>query len=368
MTTGGIAVCGADTYSAAGQSACTACLTNYHTSGTSASAHNNKNDCKIVCNGGYYLKTANDTTCTAVGAGKWAAASTVAQGSAGSVNSCATGLTTVGYGPGADEAGDCGRVFHVGENVLYLRSDKKTTPAFNVKIGDTIYYGNASTTETNMSNGTSKKMRVKKIDGTLYWIHDDSVEVPSGYTPMSYIQSSGSSYLNTGFIPSADFKHTLVFELISTSTNSSKYICGTGVDEGRSGNVRIDGSTIDGLFVNVGSGAAVNILQSTTTISGKTTLVMDLHNNAKNTVLLNGQNVANNNVGTITSTRQLQLFALASSYLPTGVRIYNSIIEQDGEVIRNFVPVKNSSNVCGMYDTVSGTFFGSATSTAFTCQ
>ena len=251
--------------------------------------------------------------------------------------------------------------------MLYLRSNKKTTPAFNVKIGDTKYYGNMSTTEKSMSDSTSQKMKAKKSDGTLYWIHDDSVEIPSGYTPMSYIQSSGSSYLNTGFIPSADFKHTLVFELTSTS-NASKYICGTGVNEGRSGNVRINGSTIDGLYVNVGSGAAVNILQSTTTISGKTTLVMDLHNNAKNTVLLNGQNVANNNVGTITSTSQLQLFALTSSYLPTGVRIYNSIIEQDGEVVRNFVPVKNSSNVCGMYDTVSGTFFGSATSTAFTCQ
>ena len=155
-------------------STCSGCLSNYHTSGTARTDHDNANDCKIGCGGGSYLKTANDTACTNVGAGYWAASSTIAQGSAGSRTQCSSGLTTIGYGAGADESGDCGRIFHAGEGKLYLRSAKKGSKALNVKIGNTTFYGNMSTTEKNMSDGVSKKLKVK--DGsTTYWVHDDSV-------------------------------------------------------------------------------------------------------------------------------------------------------------------------------------------------
>lgn len=81
---------------------------------------------------------------------------------------CPVGLTTIGYGAGADEAGDCGRVMHMGEDKLYLRSTKKTTPSLNVKVGDTTYYGN-------MTSGTTKgKLRVKS-GTTTYSVHDDSM-------------------------------------------------------------------------------------------------------------------------------------------------------------------------------------------------
>lgn len=81
---------------------------------------------------------------------------------------CPAGLTTIGYGAGADEAGDCGRVMHMGEDKLYLRSTKKTTPSLNVKVGDTTYYGN-------MTSGTTNgKLRVKS-GTTTYSVHDDSM-------------------------------------------------------------------------------------------------------------------------------------------------------------------------------------------------
>ncbi|MBP5707585.1 MAG: hypothetical protein J6W79_01150, partial [Alphaproteobacteria bacterium] len=167
-------ICATDKYSADGATSCTSCLTNYHITGTARTDHDASSDCKISCSGGYYLKTANDTSCTAVGAGKYAAASSIAHGSTGSATSCSTGLTTIGYGPGADEAGDCGRILHTGDGKLYLRSTKKTTKTFNVKVGDTTFYGNMSTTEKNMSDGVSKKLKVKD-NGTTYWVHDDSV-------------------------------------------------------------------------------------------------------------------------------------------------------------------------------------------------
>ena len=167
-------ICDTDKYSSAGASSCTPCLTNYHITGTARTDHDSSTDCKIACSGGSYIKTANDTSCTNVGAGNWAAASTIAQGSKGSVTACSSGLTTIGYGAGADEAGDCGRKFHAGEGMLYLRSTKKTNPSLNVKVGGTVFYGNMEETEKNMSDGVSKKLKVKD-GGTVYYVHDDSV-------------------------------------------------------------------------------------------------------------------------------------------------------------------------------------------------
>ena len=129
----------------------------------------------LKCNAGYYASTLSNgyvwnntragllgNTCVGVGAGYYSAANILTR------NQCPTGLTTIGYGAGADEVTDCGRILHFGDDKLYLRSGKKTTPSLNVKIGDTTYYGN-------MTAGTGKgKLRLKS-GTTTYSVHDDSM-------------------------------------------------------------------------------------------------------------------------------------------------------------------------------------------------
>ena len=144
------------------------CLANYTISGTAASNHDAANDCKISCSGGSYIAAANNTSCTNVGAGYWAAASTISQGSAGVRNACDDGLTTIGFGAGADEVGDCGRVLNVNGEKIYLRSTKKTTPSLNVSISGTTFYGNMGAS----SIGSLKL----KSDGTTYSVYDDSMQ------------------------------------------------------------------------------------------------------------------------------------------------------------------------------------------------
>lgn len=165
----GTSVCATNTYSSAKASACTACATakGYTNSGTTAAAHAELASCKATCSGGQYVATAG-AGCVNVGTGYYGAGGTVGQNATLARNQCPVGLTTIGYGAGADEAGDCGRVMHMGENKLYLRSTKKTTPSLNVKVGDTTYYGN-------MTSGTTKgKLRVKS-GTTTYSVHDDSM-------------------------------------------------------------------------------------------------------------------------------------------------------------------------------------------------
>ena len=144
------------------------CLANYTISGTAASNHDAANDCKISCGGGSYIAQANATSCSAVGAGYWAAASTISQGSAGVRNQCDAGLTTIGSGAGADEEDDCGRVLNFNGEKIYLRSGKKTTPSLNVGINGTTFYGNLGT-------GSVGSLRIKS-GSTTYSVYDDSMQ------------------------------------------------------------------------------------------------------------------------------------------------------------------------------------------------
>ena len=159
---------GAHSVSQGSTSSVNSCLANYTISGTAATNHDAANDCKITCSGGSYIATANNTSCSPVGAGFWAAASTVSQGSAGLRNACADGLTTIGSGSGADEAGDCGRVLNFNGEKVYLRSDKKTTPSLNVSISGKTFYGNMGTT-------VDGALKIKS-GSTTYSVYDDSME------------------------------------------------------------------------------------------------------------------------------------------------------------------------------------------------
>ena len=145
---------------------CTACPTGYddnpETGLTSAAM------CQISCPGGYYLAAANDATCSEVSPGYWAAEKIVNYGDTSTRTECASGLTTIGYGAGADEAADCGRVLHFGNDTLYLRSEKKTDHALRVGINGTVFYGNMG---TDLSKGS---LRIKLGD-TTYSVYDDRV-------------------------------------------------------------------------------------------------------------------------------------------------------------------------------------------------
>ena len=144
---------------------CTACPTGYDDNPETGLT--SPDMCQINCPGGYYLAAANDATCSEVSPGYWAAEKIVNYGDTSTRTECASGLTTIGYGAGADEAADCGRVLHFGNDTLYLRSVKKTDHALHVGINGTVFYGNMG---TDLSKGS---LRIKLGD-TTYSVYDDN--------------------------------------------------------------------------------------------------------------------------------------------------------------------------------------------------
>ena len=168
-STSSCAVCGTNQYSDDGASSCTACKTSagYGNSGTTAASHAGRASCKVTCGGGEYVPTAGGG-CVNVGVGYWGAGGTVSETSTLARSQCESGLTTIGSGAGADEAGDCGRVLNVNGEKIYLRSTKKTTPSLNVSINGDVFYGNMGAS----SIGALKL----KSNGTTYSVYDDSMQ------------------------------------------------------------------------------------------------------------------------------------------------------------------------------------------------
>ena len=165
----GTAVCATNTYSDARASVCIACNTTngYKNIGTDKSAHAGIASCKVYCSDGEYVPVAGDG-CVDVGVGYWGVGGGVAQNATLARNACASGLTTIGFGLGANEAGDCGRVLNVGDEKIYLRSTKKTTPSLNISINGDVFYGNMSTAT---SGGSSLRIN---SGGATYRVYDDS--------------------------------------------------------------------------------------------------------------------------------------------------------------------------------------------------
>jgi hypothetical protein len=129
---------------------CTACPTGYNANTTVGKT--SISQCQINCGVGTYVASANDATCTNVGAGYWSAGGLVNYGSTSTKTACASGLTTIGYGHGADEASDCGHVLHIGSYLLYTSSQKKTTHALNFRTSNNeMFYLNCTTDNSELS-------------------------------------------------------------------------------------------------------------------------------------------------------------------------------------------------------------------------
>ncbi len=147
---------------------CVACPTGYDANTTAGKV--SAEQCQINCGPGTHIATANDTTCTNVGAGFWAAGGLVSYGSTSAKTACTDGLTTIGYGHGADEAGDCGYAMNIGGFTIYARSMRKTRPSLNIKTStNDVFYVSTSATNHSLS---SLHFRDEENEYTAY---DDSL-------------------------------------------------------------------------------------------------------------------------------------------------------------------------------------------------
>ena len=177
------------------------------------------------------------------------------------------------------------------------------------------------------------------------------------YTFVDSITASGTQYIDTGILAGSDIKAEVKFK----SNNSSNY-CALGGRDAASGTSR-NGFAI---WANVSSRVRFDFQSNpvvSTAAASTTNWNIAIKDGVKN--YLNDVRENDNESATFTSAYNMYLFAMLSGTTGATGQMVGSIayckIWKAGVLVRDFMPaIRNSDNVVGMYDTVSGTFFTNA--------
>ena len=191
-------------------------------------------------------------------------------------------------------------------------------------------------------------------------------DLPHGYTKLEYIQTDGNSWIDTNIIPTAttlriDYKMQLL---------GKDYVSLFGsVDnpQPRKGfRIFYQPSMSETVFylqsVSLYSQNITwnEILQGSVVIQNGVSIVSTVNGNTKT---MNSSSINLTNSGTI---------LIGTSHLATNgvsgkapIKIWSFMINKNNAIVFNGIPAKNSSNVVGLYDLVSKTFFTNAGTGSF---
>ena len=182
--------------------------------------------------------------------------------------------------------------------------------------------------------------------------------LPIGYTEVEYLESTGTQYIDTGYKSS---NNTKVKAQISCP-NVGTFVFGSR--NGTSG----DNQKRFGLFFNT----TWNPQYANQSLSPEeATSVNTIYNVeiSKDGFIVDGQSLSTFYSVTFTGDYNMYLFANNTEDTTIGYgscKIYGFEIYTNGTLEHKYIPAKNSSNVLGMYDTVTGTFFTNAGTGTFT--
>ena len=199
------------------------------------------------------------------------------------------------------------------------------------------------------------------------------LDIPSGYTLLNYIQSTGVQAIDTGVVYDVDDMEVAgTLYLPSDVTQQTRYPYISGICQRTSGGGRAcslvlspDVSPMALIFsnkTNSDSGNSYGAFNLNTDFTFKGVL-----KNQRTTLYINGSQVGNIIAYTLdwsTCSHSLALFtawdySLNQYNVTHGVkiRLKNWQFKKQGTLIRDFVPVLNNNGVAGLYDLIEGVFY-----------
>ena len=183
--------------------------------------------------------------------------------------------------------------------------------------------------------------------------------LPSGYTRLSYIESHGTEYIDTEFMPNQDTR--AVFSIMFGGIPSEDAGC-----FGSRNNYQVEQFSLvfrrtGELRFEYGNESPIAGI-----LSVDNYYFIDMN---KNSIVING-----NSTNALYTAFQVKypilLFGIIdeSSIYTTSVitRMMRCKIYDNGTLVRNFVPCKNSSGECGLYDLVEDKFHQNVGTGSFT--
>ncbi len=174
------------------------------------------------------------------------------------------------------------------------------------------------------------------------------------YTDISYIEGTGTQYINTRIVPTASTK----IELVAEMSASKQYAHIFGSDN------FMKVQWVDGSGTTIYANKKNGQNQITGLTLGKHTYVMDMTDTA-HVITIDGTNYGNI-IGPVESTTYSIL--LLSGYKTDGTvetdlcgvgKIYSCKIYHEDTLVANMKPILTNSGTYGLLDTVNNTFYGS---------
>lgn len=200
-----------------------------------------------------------------------------------------------------------------------------------------------------------------------------SSRVPSGYTEVEWIQSSGGQYIDTGVVGTGGVRvlADVIFTAITTSSLKSPLFGAHNAGEpyGRS----YLGISSDHT-PEVGGGSGYRYYKNNTITAGER-YTIDANNTPGGEALsLNGTALTATGGAAYSapySGNTLWVFAVNTSntswFEKASAKLYSMAIYADGTtLVRDFIPCKNPEGTVGLYDLVEGQFYGNSGTGTFT--
>lgn len=244
---------------------------------------------------------------------------------------------------------ECSQLFHLMENnlVTVRRTDKKGAPIerhiiqdFSVPIGET---------------GTMTINAISVLDFPVLTFYSSLPRLPLAYQEVSWISSTGTAYIDTGL----DIRNQYQIELqgyFETFAGSEDWMFG---DWNTGGNQQLIGFYGD--YYQTSCGNESNKLRAEHGI-GNSPVVFKIFNNDME---IGNDTLYNTNFSLLSSMTSRNLCLFKSNHYNQGsnqkVIYYCKMFNLSGNLIRNFVPCYRKEDAAlGMYDLVTGEFFGNA--------
>lgn len=186
------------------------------------------------------------------------------------------------------------------------------------------------------------------------------MSLPSGYTRLEYIESSGTQYVDSGIV--ADISTVVSIEFSLTSSDVTTIV--GWVQDADSGSARTALFQYNGQWVLDFGGESNRLIGGTISANTKYSVEFGnfyVKNLATGANILTGSALSSGNFGT----GSLCLCGEISSLFSSG-KWYGWKIQKGGTLLRDFIPCKNASGTVGLWDDVNSQFYGNAGTGAFT--
>lgn len=188
-------------------------------------------------------------------------------------------------------------------------------------------------------------------------IETNIADLPIGYTPLQYIQSNGTQYIDTGFVPNQNTRVYAEAQLALASAEQALF------------GSRVSSKANQYQFVTEGS-------QYRTDYNTACTYISSQNYGANKFFVIKDKNFTNLNNDTTYTHAYANFSAPGNMYIfatnhngavnaKATAKLYVMKIYDNGTLIRHFVPCKKSNGAVGLYDVANQTFYSNAGSGSF---